>query len=133
MARAVASEVCSEGAGTCEKSGPVAENKRPVFSHGPGAETEAPAVSRRVWPAPHSAKRSFHPALRPPQKLTERVVRRDPLSRGAIAAVVGALRLADLRGFDPQPENFVAAGSFCCLPPGAPPAQVGFLLEHLFM
>ncbi len=51
-------------------------------------------------------------------------MRETPLSRGAISQLLAALRLADLRDFDPQPENFVAAGSFCFAPPGAPPQQV---------
>lgn len=51
-------------------------------------------------------------------------MRDSPLSRGAIAAIVGALRLADLQGFDPQPDNFVATGSFCFAPPGMAPQQV---------
>jgi hypothetical protein len=52
------------------------------------------------------------------------VTRQTPLSRGAIASVLAALKLADLQGFDPQPENAVAAGSFCFAPPGLPPQQV---------
>lgn len=52
------------------------------------------------------------------------MTRQTPLSRGAIASVLAALKLADLQGFDPQPENAVAAGSFCFAPPGLPPQQV---------
>jgi hypothetical protein len=63
-------------------------------------------------------------ATGPPHKLSERVTRQTPLSRGAIASVLAALKLADLQGFDPQPENAVAAGSFCFAPPGLPPQQV---------
>lgn len=63
-------------------------------------------------------------AAGPPHKLSERVTRQTPLSRAGIATVLGALRLADLQGFDPQPENAVAAGSFCFAPPGGLPQQV---------
>lgn len=66
----------------------------------------------------------------PPHKLSDRVTRSSPLSRGAVSAVLAALRLADLQGFDPQHDNAVAAGSFCFSPPGAPPQQVGDRMHH---
>ncbi len=71
------------------------------------------------------------PPAGPPNKVTERVARDTPLTRGAIAAIIGALRLADLQGFDPQPDNVVATGSFCFAPPGAAPQQVRPALSPL--
>lgn len=61
------------------------------------------------------------------------MTRQTPLSRGAIASVLAALKLADLQGFDPQPENAVAAGSFCFAPPGLPPQQVRVVFVHTTM
>lgn len=62
-------------------------------------------------------------AAGPPYKVTHLVERETPLSRGAIAAIVSALRLADLQGFDPVAENSVATASFCYTPAGAAPQQ----------
>lgn len=65
----------------------------------------------------------------PPQKVTQLVHRESPLSRGAIASIVSALRLSDLQGLDPASENIVATASFNFVPMGAGPQQVMVLVR----